>query len=630
MKKPSVTIILILCIFLFQTSFSAAAAATSTSTSTYEDYAETLSDLGVFVGTGSGFELDRAPTRIEGLVMLIRLLGAEEEAKAMQGKTLPFSDVPKWATGYVAYAYDNGLTNGVSATKFGSTNKMEAKAFLTFLLRSLGYNDQAGDFSYNNALTYSKSISLINDKMYSTLNNGTFLRAYIAKTAYDTLKFPFKGGDVLLIDKLIAENKIDKTVGAHFKKVVLTEPAALVVPKTGAVSLEDNLKSVVMLECYDSYNDPYVGSGVILSSDGRIVTNYHVIEEASDIDIVFDDETVYKGDVYIEDYDKELDLAVLKINKTGLTPATIGDSTAAKAGASVITIGSPLGYLNTVTEGIISAVRSGSIQISAAINPGNSGGGLFDANGKLIGITNAGYLYANNMGFAIPVEQLSKVSKSQKIALKDFYAKTIGPLPSAPTGLGLLYETKTTAFLKWNAVTDAEWYDIYLKTSTDDDYYFLDLVSADEISVYGYLAVEMTPGEQYSFKVTTERGEQESDLSTAFTFKKSSGDVKYGSFTPYYSEYPKIPDFGKLAGITPYKKEAKQYSYKLIFEKTSSIVYTDYTYLLEDCGFAFVSTTTNADGSATDIYKNAAVNQTVTLTAIPVSEEEGILTIKID
>ena len=106
-----------------------------------EDYANSLAPLGVFVGTGSGYELERAPTRVEGLVMLIRLLGVEDEARSMNGSKVPFTDVPKWASGYVAYAYDNELTKGVSETKFGSLNNMDAKAFVTFLLRSLGYRD---------------------------------------------------------------------------------------------------------------------------------------------------------------------------------------------------------------------------------------------------------------------------------------------------------------------------------------------------------------------------------------------------------------------------------------------------------------------------------------------------------
>ena len=187
--------------------------------------------------------------------MLIRLLGVEEEAKAMQGAELPFNDVPKWASGYVAYAYENGLTNGLNKVQFGSTNKMDAKAFMTFLLRSLGYNDQAGDFSYNNALSYAQSIDLVNDNLYSTMNNTTFLRAFIAKTAYDALNFPYKGGDVILIDKLMAEDKIDPAIGAAFKKTVFSEPESMTVVESGSVDLEDNLESVVMLECYGNYSD---------------------------------------------------------------------------------------------------------------------------------------------------------------------------------------------------------------------------------------------------------------------------------------------------------------------------------------------------------------------------------------
>ncbi len=626
-RKPFILIILVLCISLFQTGFAAA----SSEPSTYEDYAECLSDLGVFVGTGSGFELDRAPTRIEGLVMLTRLLGVEEEAKTMQGKTMPFTDVPKWATGYVAYAYENGLTNGVSKSKFGSSNHMEAKAFLTFLLRSLGYNDQAGDFSYNNALVFSKGIHLIDDKMYATLKSEPFLRAYVAKTAYDALKFPYKGGDVWLIDKLIAEDKIEKAIGATLEKIVLTEPADRGSVKTGVAALEDNLKSVVMLKCYGNHsdeNDPAIGSGVILASDGRIVTNYHVIEGACNIEITFYDETVYQGDVYIEDYDKELDLAVLKINKSGLTPAIMGDSDEAKAGASVKTIGSPYGYLNTVTEGIISAIRRDSIQISAAVNPGNSGGGLFDQYGKLIAIPSSSVYLADNMGFAIPINKLSALSENQRILLSDFYVKNAKSLPPAPTGLSILYETKTTALLTWNPVVDADFYYIYYKTSEDEAYTYLD--SVYDITSYGYLAVGMIPGDQYHFKVTAQRDEQESEMSAAVSFQKSYGDDKHGSFTLYYSEYPNIPDFGKLTGCIPYKKGTDQFSYRMKLGEIPEIVYTDYVYLLEDSGFAFVSATDNSDSSVVDIYKNESTNQTVTIRASLLSEEEYLVVIEIE
>ena len=103
--------------------------------SPYQDYAESLAALGVFRGTGQGFELDRAPTRVEGVVMLVRLLGAEEDALALANAEIPFTDVPAWANGYVAYAWQNQLTTGVSDTSFGANNVIDARMYVTFLLR---------------------------------------------------------------------------------------------------------------------------------------------------------------------------------------------------------------------------------------------------------------------------------------------------------------------------------------------------------------------------------------------------------------------------------------------------------------------------------------------------------------
>ena len=251
---------------------------------------------------------------------------------------------------------------------------------------------------------------------------------------------------------------------------------------------------------------------MILTSDGTIVTNYHVIEDVCKIEVTFNDGTTYTGNVYVMDYDKDLDLAVLKIDKTGLTAAITGDSQKVKIGDSVYSIGSPYGYMNTVTEGIVSGIRTDSIQISAAINPGNSGGGLFDANGKLIGIPNSVVYLADNLGFAIPIDQLSQVSGNQKILLTNFYAKNSEPLPPAPTGLSLLYETETSALLKWNSVPGAEYYYIYCKEEGDEYYYYLD--ETTDISAYGYLAVQLVPGEEYSFKVTAEKKELESLMSS--------------------------------------------------------------------------------------------------------------------
>ena len=170
---------------------------------------------------------------------------------------------------------------------------------------------------------------------------------------------------------------------------------------------------------FQQYVSSGAGSGVILTQDGYIVTNHHVIEDANSITV-----RTRSGDEYnasLVGSDEQSDLAVLKIDATGLTPAVLGDSTTLEVGDLAIAIGNPLGELGgSVTSGIISALdREMTIdgqtmtllQTDAAVNPGNSGGGLFNANGDLIGIVNAKSSGENveGIGFAIPISTASDI-----------------------------------------------------------------------------------------------------------------------------------------------------------------------------------------------------------------------------
>ena len=166
------------------------------------------------------------------------------------------------------------------------------------------------------------------------------------------------------------------------------------------------------------------GSGVIISSDGYILTCAHVVSGASNITVSIGDKD-YPATLVGEDTTS--DIAVVKVDATGLTPATVGDSDNLKVGESVMAVGNPLGELGgTVTSGIVSALnRSVSIQGSSSVNtmsliqmdasvsPGNSGGGLFNMNGELVGIVNAksSDSDAEGLGFAIPVNDAVKVAQ---------------------------------------------------------------------------------------------------------------------------------------------------------------------------------------------------------------------------
>jgi hypothetical protein len=131
----------------------------------YEMHAEKLSTIGIFKGTENGYELERQPTRLEGLIMLIRLLGKENEALKLNKEQSVFIDVPDWGRGYVNYAYKNGLTKGLGNGLFGTNDILDGKSYTTFLLRALGYSDKNNaDFSWQDAVLFGKSIGLLDCK----------------------------------------------------------------------------------------------------------------------------------------------------------------------------------------------------------------------------------------------------------------------------------------------------------------------------------------------------------------------------------------------------------------------------------------------------------------------------------
>jgi Do/DeqQ family serine protease len=163
------------------------------------------------------------------------------------------------------------------------------------------------------------------------------------------------------------------------------------------------------------------GSGLIISSDGRLVTNAHVVAGADKVKVTLRDGRTFEGEVV--GADQVTDLAVIKIDAYGLPSASLGNSENLTPGEWAIAIGNPLGLDNTVTIGIISALgRSSSqvgvpdkrvsfIQTDAAINPGNSGGPLLNAKGEVIGINTAIRAGAQGLGFAIPIETVDRVAE---------------------------------------------------------------------------------------------------------------------------------------------------------------------------------------------------------------------------
>jgi len=160
-----------------------------------------------------------------------------------------------------------------------------------------------------------------------------------------------------------------------------------------------------------------VGSGFILTSDGFVMTNAHVVEGADEVIVTLTDNREYKAKII--GADKRTDVAVVKIEATGLPAVKIGDSNRLKVGEWVMAIGSPFGLENTVTAGIVSAKQRDTgdylpfIQTDVAINPGNSGGPLINMRGEVVGINSQIYSRSGGfqgISFAIPMDEATRVS----------------------------------------------------------------------------------------------------------------------------------------------------------------------------------------------------------------------------
>ena len=244
-------------------------------------------------------------------------------------------------------------------------------------------------------------------------------------------------GAVLAADRLTGEKPQTTTIFQGEREPSVIQIAQIDTSKamTPAEVYALNVNSTVGITTLVTTNfwgytttSPASGSGFIISDDGYILTNYHVIEDSSSITVSMYDGSTY--DAALIGYDKSNDIAVLKIEAEGLVPVVLGDSNDLNVGDTVVAIGNPLGELTfSLTVGAVSAkdrevtlsssVTMDLIQTDCAINSGNSGGALFNLYGEVIGITNAKYssnssneASIDNIGFAIPVNDILSIVES--------------------------------------------------------------------------------------------------------------------------------------------------------------------------------------------------------------------------
>lgn len=218
----------------------------------------------------------------------------------------------------------------------------------------------------------------------------------------------------------VEDNAVSNTTSTSTSNLSVSEITEMV---SDAV-VEITTESVVTGGFSQQYIAEGAGSGVIISNDGYIITNNHVISGAKTIKVTLRNGTAY--DATIVGADSVVDIALLKIEATDLTAAVFGDSDNLKVGDMTVVIGNPLGQLGgTVTDGIISALNRDIViddqtmnllQTNAAINPGNSGGGLFDGRGNLVGIivAKSSGTDVEGLGFAIPINDVLDILEDLK------------------------------------------------------------------------------------------------------------------------------------------------------------------------------------------------------------------------
>jgi len=273
-------------------------------------------------------------------------------------------------------------------------------------------------------------------------------------------------GQPITSDDGVADSEFVNQITDGTTPIVVTgnNASAEAVAQKSAPSVVSIVSTVQVSDYFYGYSQQASeGSGIIYSADGYMITNYHVIEDAVDyngqVQVYLPTDTTTGHNATIIGYDISSDLAVVKVNLTGLIPMEIGDSDQLKVGQSAIAIGSPGGmdFMGSVSMGIISGLdrklqlensntEINLIQTDAAINPGNSGGALVDAQGKLIGINSAKMASENfeGMGFAIPV--------NHAVAIVDRIIKNVdAPKPYMGIQLNTYYDGDTLELMGYPA-----------------------------------------------------------------------------------------------------------------------------------------------------------------------------------
>ena len=394
MRKTSIFLVLVLLLSMFPVVVSAE--------TDYTPQAETLKELGLFLGTNSGFELDRAATRTEAAVMTVRLLGKEAEAQK-ENFPHPFTDVPAWANFYIGYLYHYKITLGISDTQFGSSRTATSAQYATFVLRSLGYDDSAGDFAWDKSLDKMVSLGIITSAQAQTFASKP-LRGHMAAISHLSLFANLKDDNTTLLEKLyLKDNAITlaqmKSASGKDSRVSMVSnvfgvpksyPEGEVLDSEQIFEKSSGAVFTLNIKVIEDTDFGY-GSGFFITSDGIAITNIHVVSHMSSAMVMTADGKEYPVEGVLA-MNHKADLALIKVKGSGFPYLELGDPASLRTAQRVYCIGSPHGFDNTISDGLVSSASREVdgwqyIQISAPIAPGSSGGALLNEYGQVVGVT---------------------------------------------------------------------------------------------------------------------------------------------------------------------------------------------------------------------------------------------------
>ncbi len=255
-------------------------------------------------------------------------------------------------------------------------------------------------------------------KIRSIILTLLLVGAFIYLTSFSS----FRGAPKLPLENLWRHSPLNLTEANAQPAYTTEELTNIAVYKRALPSVVNVTSSALSFDFfYGVVPQQGQGSGFILSKDGRILTNYHVVQNAQQVEVTLSDKHKYKAQIILQD--KAHDLALLQIKADNLTPAVLSESRDLQVGQNVYAIGNPFGLNGTMTTGIISSIRSvgepqgatieNAVQTDAAINPGNSGGPLLNSRGEVIGmntlIATGGAEQSSGIGFAIPIDTIKAV-----------------------------------------------------------------------------------------------------------------------------------------------------------------------------------------------------------------------------